>query len=794
MSNQKEFPAAPFAVVVNDDPTQLALLALLTQKAHLETLTFTSAENALMEMASLARKAKDNSALLPSLIITDLNMPDIDGWHFCRLLRSPEYAPLNRIPILVVSATFSGDEPNRIAAELGAEGFLSAPVDARRFIEKVETILAGRKAPPTLRALIVEDSKLLVGMLQKAFEARGYRADTALTRQEAGVALAATAYDVAVIDYHLPDGGGDLLLDEMRRLRPDCTAVMVTADPKPGLALGWMKRGAAAYLRKPFAPEYLIEVCTQARHERAMLAAQEIIEKRTAELRESEERYRLIFEHSPLGLLYYDSHAVVVDCNENYLKFMGIDRDAVIGYKMMEIPYPRIVDAIRESLNGKHRFLEDEYQSVVSGKTIPLRAFFAPVAASDGSSRGGVAIIEDITERWHANQEKEKLAEQLRQAQKMESVGRLAGGVAHDFNNMLGVIIGRAELALKQVDPAGRPFAHLQEIKKAAERSADLTRQLLAFARKQTISPRIFNLNENLEGMLKMLRRLIGEDIDLAWLPSPLPCPVKLDPSQLDQILANLCVNARDAITGMGRVSIETGHASFDGPFCTLHPDFSVGEYVFLSISDNGCGMSREVLEKVFDPFFTTKEVGKGTGLGLATVYGIVKQNSGFIHAYSEPGCGAAFKIFFPLHREEGGQIRTTAPTEPMVSGSETILLVEDEPANLEVATSMLEELGYRVLPATTPVDALRLADQHAGNVDLLITDVVMPEMNGRDLAGKLRDFYPEIKRLFMSGYTADVIAQSGILEAGVHFIQKPFSMRELSGKIREALTAFENK
>jgi PAS domain S-box-containing protein len=794
MHDNKQFPEGPFAVVVNDDPTQLALLAILTKKASLEPITFTNAENALFAMASHAEGTADNSALLPSLIITDLHMPGIDGWHFCRLLRSPEYAALNSIPILVVSATFSGDEPSRIAAELGAEGFLSAPVDAKRFMERIEAILAGRKMPSTLRALIVDGSKSIVNMLKKAFDARGYRSDAALTSQEAVEALAATAYDVVIIDCHLPDGPGDALLDVIHRTRPACTAVMITADPKPGLALSWMKQGAAAYFRKPFEPEYLVEMCTRARHERAILAAQKIIEKRTRELRESEERYRLIFENSPLGLLYYDHQGIIVDCNENYLKFMGASRDVVIGYKMLDVPYPHIVDAIRDSLIGRRRFLEDEYQSVVSGKKTPLRAFFAPIAASDGSIRGGIAIIEDITERWYANQEKEKLAEQLRQAQKMESVGRLAGGVAHDFNNMLGVIIGRAELALRQVDPVGRPYAHLQEIRKAAERSADLTRQLLAFARKQTISPRVLDLNESLSGMLKMLRRLIGEDIDLAWRPFPSPCPIRLDPSQLDQILANLCVNARDAISGAGKVVIETGHIAFDEDFCSHNPDFSPGEYVFLSISDNGCGMSRETMEKIFDPFFTTKEMGKGTGLGMATVYGIVKQNNGFIHVHSKLGSGAAFKIYLPTHKGEDERSQKSLIPEPTMRGSETILLVEDEPANLEMATSMLEELGYRVIPAAAPGDSLILATQHAGAIDLLVTDVVMPEMNGRDLAGRLHELYPGMKQLFMSGYTADVIAKSGILEADVHFIQKPFSMKELSGKIREALADVEKK
>lgn len=381
-----------------------------------------------------------------------------------------------------------------------------------------------------------------------------------------------------------------------------------------------------------------------------------------------------------------------------------------------------------------------------------------------------------------------KMEAQLHQAQKMESVGRLAGGMAHDFNNMLSVILGHTEMALEKMDPADPLFAGLLAVQQAAERSAALTRQLLAFARKQTIAPKVIDMNDTVVGMLNMLRRLIGEDIDLLWQPGINLRPVKVDPSQLDQLLANLCVNARDAITGVGKVTIETNAKTFDEDYCADHLGFLPGEYVVLEVSDDGCGMDKKTLNQIFEPFFTTKEQGQGTGLGLASVFGMVKQNNGFINVYSEPGQGTTFKIYLPAYAIKSDGVVEKAPDLPAEHGNETILLVEDESAILEMTTRMLERLGYTVVATTTPGEAIRLAHEYRGRIDLLLTDVVMPEMNGRQLAGNLLSRYPDIKRLFMSGYTANVIAHHGVLDDGMHFIQKPFSMKDLGSKLREVL------
>jgi len=394
----------------------------------------------------------------------------------------------------------------------------------------------------------------------------------------------------------------------------------------------------------------------------------------------------------------------------------------------------------------------------------------------------------ELAEQKQAQAENRALERMLNQAQKMESVGRLAGGVAHDFNNMLGVILGHVELALFKTDINHALHTDLQEIQTAAKRSASLTKQLLTFARKEIISPTRLDLNHTVENMLNMLRRIIGEDIDLIWKPSDHLWPVKMDPTQVDQILANLCVNARDAIAGVGIITIETGRTSFNEEYCSQHPGFIPGDFVLLAVSDNGCGMDKNTLDNLFEPFFTTKELGKGTGLGLATVYGIVKQNNGFIDVNSAPGKGSFFNIYLPrLFASDDA-----APAQPekrsAAGGTETILLVEDEAAILEMTCMMLERKGYTVIPAVSAARAVEKAAHHSGTIHLLMTDVIMPEMNGRDLAEKITPLYPDIRILFMSGYTADIITDQGILNAGMAFIQKPFSMVELSEKIRKLL------
>lgn len=424
--------------------------------------------------------------------------------------------------------------------------------------------------------------------------------------------------------------------------------------------------------------------------------------------------------------------------------------------------------------------------TTTDGRVWELHAL--PVAGDDGKVTGVIEAARDITERKKAEAEQAKLQAQFAQAQKMESVGRLAGGVAHDFNNMLTVILGLTELALRRMDPGQPLFADLQAISKAAERSAALTRQLLAFARKQTVAPKVLDLNEVVSGMLAMLRRLIGEDIDLNWLPAEGLWPVRIDPSQVDQILANLCVNARDAIGDTGKVTIETRNVTLDEPYCSGNIGIVPGDFVELVVSDNGCGMDADTTSHLFEPFFTTKELGKGTGLGLATVYGIISQNQGGIHVYSEPGRGTTFRVYLPRHTARNAAAPKAGMAEKGIGSCGTILAVEDEPAILSVVKTILQQQGFTVLTAANPEEAIRLGAEHGSEICLLLTDVVLPGMNGRELVNRLQVFHPNIKPLFMSGYTANVIVHHGVLDEGVHFIAKPFSSANLLAKVKETL------
>ena len=496
-------------------------------------------------------------------------------------------------------------------------------------------------------------------------------------------------------------------------------------------------------------------------------------------------RLSTAIEQSPEMVVITDTEGRIQYVNPGFEKNTGYRAAEVMGRnpnllssgRQDEAFYRNLWDTITAGRTWKGRMINKRKD----GSLYTEEASISPVLDEAGLIINYVAVTRDISEQ-------QALAEQLLQAQKMESVGRLAGGVAHDFNNMLGVILGYTEMALNNLPPENKIHSHLSQVQEAAERSAGLTRQLLAFARKQTVSPRIIDLNETVEGMLKMLRRIIGENIELVWKPREGPCPVMMDPSQIDQLLANLCVNAKDSINGVGQLTIETDRRTLDKDFCAGRPGFHPGRYVLLAVQDNGCGMERETLDHIFEPFFTTKEVGKGTGLGLATVYGMVKQNHGFIDVLSTPGLGSTFSVYLPQHEAQKGQPGSNLSKTSILEGRETILLVEDEPVILEMTSQMLRDFGYTVLKASSPGEAIRLAREYSGFIHLLLTDVVMPEMNGRNLARILLSLYPDMKRLFMSGYTADVIAHHGVLKEGVAFIQKPFSIQDLGDRVRDVL------
>jgi len=511
-------------------------------------------------------------------------------------------------------------------------------------------------------------------------------------------------------------------------------------------------------------------------------------------LQESEARFRKVFEESPLGMVMATiNEGRFLRANAAFCRMLGYAEEELQRLTFVDITHPEHrgtdVEAVGRLWKGEvpHYTTEKRYLNP-NGDTIWARLVASIIRDNGGTPLYSMAMIEDITAHKSAEAERAALGAQLQQAQKLESVGRLAGGVAHDFNNMLAVILGHSELALGQLDPSHPIHGSLIQIEKAAHHSARLTTQLLAFARRQVVVPQVLDLNDTVEAMLKMLRRLIGEDISLVWTPDARLGCVRIDPTQVDQILANLCVNARDAIMGVGELSIETQNTTVDASMCAGVSDAAPGDYVVLTVRDNGSGMSRDTQARIFEPFFTTKGLGQGTGLGLATVHGIVGQNGGFITVESELGVGTTLRIHLPRHAGEAvGALPRGAVDVPRGRG-ETVLVVEDDPGILDLTANILERHGYRVLAAGTPEEALRVAREEAGDIDLLVTDVVMPGMNGHDLMIQVVALRPRVKSLFMSGYTADVIARRGVLDADVHFIQKPFTRSELVTKVRQAL------
>lgn len=501
----------------------------------------------------------------------------------------------------------------------------------------------------------------------------------------------------------------------------------------------------------------------------------------------TEDVYQTIFNGAGDGILVFDPQSMaILQANQTLLDLFGYTQKEIqqrsfedLFIENQQLGFSHLWQGLPDNSMKKRPALVECSAIDQAGQDFWVGISLMNIQV--GGENRLLAIVRDMEKR-------KQLEEQLRQSQKIESVGRLAGGVAHEYNNMLSVIIGYTELVQMKLGSNSEARADLEEVLNAATRSRDITRQLLAFARKQTLSPKVIDLNATVESMLKMLRQLLGENIDLAWLPKEGMEPVEMDPSQLDQILANLCVNARDAITNVGKITIETGEIQFDQEYCGNHPGFIPGEFVMLAVSDNGCGMEQTILEQIFEPFFTTKSVGEGTGLGLSMVYGAVKQSKGFINVYSELGQGTTFKVYLPCYRGETAVEGNPLAGEVLQGRGEGVLLVEDESALLKLTQTILNDLGYEVLAAQSPQEAITLAQKHPDEIELLITDVVMPGMNGRELANRLRLNFPRLKCLYMSGYTKNAIVHHGVLDKGVHFIHKPFSRSEFSVKIRNIL------
>lgn len=527
-------------------------------------------------------------------------------------------------------------------------------------------------------------------------------------------------------------------------------------------------------------------------------------------LLESERKLTEILAGSSVATFVIDADHVVTNWNRACENLLGISATEMIGSRETYKPFyatqrPVLADYVVD--NASNEDIQRVYgstfkKSAVIESAYEVEGYFpnlgesgnwfhftaAPLRDGKGNIIGALETVQNITDRKLIEEEKAKLEEQFRQSQKMEGIGRLAGGIAHDFNNILSVILGHCEMALEQIDSDQPLHPHLTEILTATERSAELTHQLLAFSRKQILKPEILNLNAVVSGTEEMLKRLIGEDIDLIFVPGPDLGRVNTDRGQMEQVIMNLAINARDAMPKGGKLTLETLNIELEAEYTALHVDVEPGSYVMLAITDSGCGMDEETRSQIFDPFYTTKALGKGTGLGLSTVYGIIRQSGGSVFVYSEPGEGTVFKIYLPRVEGECYGESKIEEQHTTLDGDETILLIEDDTAVRSVVIAILEDSGYTILEAGDGSEALRICGENKNSIDLVLSDVIMPGMNGRELVDRIKTSFPDIEVLFMSGYTDNAIQHHGVLEPGIDFIEKPFTAVSLTRKIREVL------
>jgi signal transduction histidine kinase len=595
--------------------------------------------------------------------------------------------------------------------------------------------------------------------------------------------LAGGGIEAVLLDLRLPDATGFEAVDKVVAAYPDVPVVVMTSYDRT-FAADALQRGAQDYIIKGEVNPSILS--------RALIYA---VSRKSAEvaLRRSDARFRAAVEGSldAVGILAaVRDHSgrvtdfVIAEINGNAERLLGRPREAVVSRRLTELWPPDGVGPLLErsvAVMGRRQALEEELSVALPG--LGARWFHHQIVPLED----GVSIaLRDTTARHEKEEDLHRREEQLRQSQKMEAIGRLAGGVAHDFNNLLTVIRGHGELMLRRLDDDHPLRRNLQEIGLAAERASALTHQLLAFSRKQVLQPRTLDLGEVLDRMETLLQRMIGEDVELVTRRRGTLGSVRADPAQMEQVIVNLAVNARDAMPQGGVVTIELANAELDETYTRGHPAVAAGPHVVLSVTDTGHGMDPDTQARIFEPFFTTKEPGKGTGLGLATVYGIVKQSGGFIWVYSEPGRGSTFKVYLP-RVDQPAEPLSPRPGKPAVHGSETVLLVEDEPSLRSLLHEVLESFGYDVLEAGQGPDALRVAGEHRGTIDLLLSDMVMPQMTGSELAHRLGQLRPAMKVLFMSGYAAGVAPQHEIPN-GAAYIEKPFTADALAGAMREVL------
>ena len=752
------------------------------------------------------------------VLLLDNHLPDMDGVDVLKELGARGMA----VPVVMVTGI--GDEELAVQVlQLGAVDYV--PKDGN-YIERLPAVLrravddhasddrrpAGRRRQR--RVLYVEHDEADIDLTRTALDetARHLSLEVARSSTEAMELLRTQTFDLVVTDLRLPDMNALDLLRESRHRHVRVPFIVVTGKGDEGAAVAALKLGAIDYIVKrenhltqlPYAIDNAIDRVQLIDANRRLQA--ELSERARAQAENARLVREVIGQRQRLDEIVASVPGLVweawrrPDAPEQRTAFISSHVEQMLGYTVAQALLtpdflPNIIhpeDRARAIAEAAAAFESgnggiSQYRLVArDGRILWVEARTTVVKNAEGRPVGMRGVMMDITAGKETDRAKSQLEEELRQAQKIESIGRLAGGVAHDFNNLLTAINGYADLMLEDLAEDHRWRGAVTEIRRAGERAADLTGQLLAFSRRQLLQPRVLDLNVLVTESTKMLKRLLGEDIEVITSLDPTLGHVTADAGQLHQIILNLAVNARDAMPRGGQLTIETQNVVLDEE--QLHLSLPPGAYVLLAVSDNGSGMDQETLSRIFDPFFTTKESTKGTGLGLSTVYGIVKQSGGSIFVYSEPGRGTTFKIYLPRSDKA-----VSATTEPRVEvdtlrGSETVLVVEDEEAVRKLIEQALRKYGYRVIEATNGAEALRVCENHDPPIRLMVTDVVMPGMSGRELAARVREQLPDLRVLYMSGYTDDTVIRHGLLDASMFFLQKPFTPSALARKVRETL------